>query len=824
MHRPVKWNYFTVHDRGMRAEEIRRSFAEHIEYSQAKDQFTVSQRDFFEAVAHLVRDRMLDRWNKTQQGYYADDRRRVYYLSMEFLLGRLLRESMLNLGMQGATREALASVEVDLDSLEDYERDAGLGNGGLGRLAACFLDSMATLGLPAFGYGIRYEYGIFRQVIEQGGQVEAPDNWLRDGTPWEIARHDTVFPVRYYGRVEVLDSEGKQSFHWVDTEQVMAMAYDVLVPGFRNDTVNSLRLWGAKSSNEFDFANFNRGDYIDAVYEKNNTENISRVLYPNDNISQGRELRLKQEYFFVSATLQDAIRRHLKKHVGVTNLHDKVVFQLNDTHPAMAVAELMRLLVDEHDLGWEKAWSITIRSFAYTNHTVLPEALEQWPVELLGRVLPRIMQIIFEINSRFLEEVRARFPGDEERVRRMSLIAEGGQQRARMAHLAIVGSYSVNGVSELHTRLLRERIFPDFNEMWPERFNAKTNGITPRRWLLGCNPDLSELVTSQVGEGWPRDLHLLERMAPAADDPGFQDEFIRVKRRNKERLAQLLESRTGLRVDPSSLFDVQVKRIHEYKRQVLNLLHCWVLYRRIRREGPQEPPRTVIFGGKAAPGYTQAKNIIRLIHAVAEIINRDLEVSPWLKVVFIPNYCVSHAEIIIPGADLSEQISTAGFEASGTGNMKFALNGALTIGTLDGANIEIMEAVGQENMFIFGLEEPEVLALRGGDYHPRQVMKSDPELSDAMDSLYSALGTVPACRSVLDSLLFGGDPFLVLADFVAYRDAQLQVGEVFEERREWARRAVLNVAHMGRFSSDETIRRYACEIWKIPPVGEGSCP
>ena len=818
---PVKWSYFTVHDLEMHAEALRRSFADHIEYTQAKDEHTVNPVDFFHAMARSVRDRMLDRWNKTQQSYYIEDRRRVYYLSMEFLLGRLLKDGLINLGVYSTSKQALSELDVDLDAVIEQERDAGLGNGGLGRLAACFLDSMATIDLPAMGYGIRYEYGIFRQIIQNGAQVEAPDNWLRSGNPWEIPRHDDLFPVCFYGRVESRFEGGQLVVDWTDTEQVMAMAHDVLVPGFRNDRVNTLRLWAAKASRDFDFANFNRGDYILSVHEKNATENISRVLYPNDNISQGRELRLKQEYFFVSATLQDAIRRHLKTHDTVHDLHEKAVFQLNDTHPALAIAELMRLLMDAHGLGWNEAWHITTHAFAYTNHTVLPEALERWSVDLLERVLPRPLQIIFEINRRFLDEVRQLFPGDEARVSRMSLVEEGPQKRVRMAHLAIVGSYSVNGVSALHSCLLQERIFPDFAEMFPDRFNNKTNGITPRRWLLGCNPDLSGLVTAKAGDGWARNLDQLERIARHADDTALQDAWRHAKARNKLRLVSLVRDRMDLVIDPNSLFDVQVKRIHEYKRQLMNLIHVWARYRRILREGAgSAPPRTVFFAGKAAPGYALAKHIIRLIHAVADVVNTDPHTRDWLKVVFIPDYNVSSAEIIIPACELSEQISTAGFEASGTGNMKFALNGALTIGTMDGANIEIAEAVGEENMFIFGLTEPEVAALRRTGYHPRQVLEADFELRDAVHSLRERFKHLGAARAVLATILDQGDHFLVLRDFAAYRDRQDDVDRAYHDKATWCRRSILNVAYMGRFSSDRTIAEYARDIWKVGPWEE----
>ncbi|MBT3218454.1 MAG: glycogen/starch/alpha-glucan phosphorylase [Proteobacteria bacterium] len=812
--RTVHWRYFTVHDLEMDAVAIRRSFAHHIEYTQGKDEYSVTPIDFFQSLAHCTRDRLLDRWNQTQQSYYRSDAKRVYYLSMEFLLGRLLRDGLVNLGMLGPAKEALGELDVDIEEVLEAEKDAGLGNGGLGRLAACFLDSMATLGIPAIGCGIRYEYGIFRQVIRDGQQMEAPDNWLRYGNPWEIPRQECTQAIHFYGHVE----ETKEGVKWVDTQDVTAMAFDVLIPGYRNRIVNTLRLWSAKASDQFDFANFNRGDYVRAVYEKNATENISRVLYPNDSTAQGKELRLKQEYFFVSATLQDAIRRHLKIHDNVKNLHEKAVFQLNDTHPAIAVPELMRILLDNHELDWDTAWGITTKCFAYTNHTVLPEALEKWRVSLMERVLPRIMRIIYRINAYFLEDIRQQYPGDEDRVCRMSLIAENYEKQVHMAYLAIVGSFSVNGVSELHSKLLRERLFTDFYELWPEKFNNKTNGITPRRWLQCCNPQLARLITARAGDEWPTQLDKLERLRPFANDAEFQQGWIKAKNENKRRVAALIKREVGIVVDAQSIFDVQVKRIHEYKRQLLNIIHAFVLYRRYKKQGPGDaPPRTIIFGGKAAPGYLMAKRLIRLIHAIADVINGDEEVNQHLKVVFFPNYGVSSAEVIIPGSDLSEQISTAGTEASGTGNMKFALNGALTIGTLDGANIEIKEAVGGENMFIFGLDEPGVVALKTSGYDPQAAYRADAELKDALDTLGRGLPMMPVdeMSCILDTMLRYGDPYLVLADFPAYRDMQLEVNRVFLDQKEWTRRCILNVAGMGRFSSDATIRHYAEDIWGV---------
>ena len=815
-----KWRYFTENDLELDVESLKRSFAGHIEYSQAKDEFGVTQLDFFQSLARTLRERLLDRWNRTQQRYYQQDTKRVYYLSLEFLLGRLLKDGLINLGIFDEARTALAELDVDLDEVLDEEVDAGLGNGGLGRLAACFLDSMATLGLPAMGYGIRYEYGIFRQIITNGRQVEGPDNWLRYGNPWEIPRAECLFPVRFYGRVESQeDANGRVLFNWVDTEIVMAMAHDLLIPGYKNDCVNTLRLWAAKASREFDLWNFNQGDYVSAVCNKNTTENISRVLYPSDNTAAGKELRLKQEYFFVSATLQDAIRRHLKSHSSVRNLHEKAVFQLNDTHPSLAVPELQRILIDDLRLPWDEAWDITTQALAYTNHTVLPEALEKWPVALMERLLPRHLQIIYEINERFLSEIRVAYPGDEKKVQRVSLIDEVGDKAVRMANVAIVGSRSVNGVSQLHSKLLVERIFPDFAELYPGRFNSKTNGVTPRRWLLGCNPGLAELIRRKIGDEWIKHLPALADLAPHVNDESLQEEFRQVKLGNKHRLAEVIRYRCGVSVDPLSLFDVQVKRIHEYKRQLLNVLHVIALANRIKREGAGTGrPRTVIIAGKAAPGYAMAKLLIRLINDTADWVNRDPVVSRHLKMVFIPNYEVSLAEVIIPAADLSEQISTAGMEASGTGNMKLSLNGALTIGTLDGANIEIADAVGRDNLFIFGLTEPEVVELRAGGYDPMVPYHADPNLKEAIDMI-AAGDLSPDDRRryqpIVASLLKKKDHYLVLADFAAYCEAQQEVSETFLDRDRWTTMSLTTVAKMGRFSSDLTIGRYAEEIWGL---------
>ncbi len=807
-------NYLTASDLAMDRSSIERSFASHIEYTLAKDEYSATQRDFYRAIALSVRDRLADRWNKTQQQAFRSADRRVYYLSLEFLIGRVFDDAMLSLGITGEARAALADLGLDVAELAKLEDDAGLGNGGLGRLAACFLDSMATLGIPAVGYGIRYEYGMFRQAIVNGEQVEQPDNWLLYPNPWELARPERLFTVKFCGRVAVKEDGGREVFDWVDTEDVHAMAYDTPVPGYRNDVVNTLRLWSARATRDFDIATFSRGDYVAAVHERSASENITRVLYPNDNVAQGRELRLRQEFFFVSATLQDAIRRHLSRFPTVKNLHEAAVFQLNDTHPAVAVAELMRLLLDEHKLAWEQAWSITSRAFAYTNHTVLPEALEQWPVPMFGHVLPRHLQIVYEINRRFLDEVRARFPEDEARVRRMSLIEEGTEQRVRMAHLAIVGSVHVNGVSELHSRILKERLFHDFAEMWPKKFGNQTNGITPRRWLRKCNPALSEIITAKLGEGWVTDL---PRLGQLSNDPPLRSAFMNAKHVNKERLAAFVEKGSGIHLSPQALFDVQIKRIHEYKRQLLPILHAVHLHLLARR-GEQRVPRVVLLAGKAAPGYDMAKRIIHLANDVAATMNRDDRTRQRISLVFLPNYSVSLAELVVPAADLSEQVSTAGTEASGTGNMKLALNGALTIGTLDGANIEIRAAVGAENFFAFGMTDEEVDARRRLGYDPHAAYHADAALGEAIDAIASGAysdGDRDRHRAVVDTLLTR-DPFMVLADYPAYAAAQLQVEAAFLQPERWSRMALANVCGMGRFSSDETIRGYARDIWRVP--------
>jgi len=811
----------------MLLESLKKTVTHHLMSFLGRDPDRASKRDLCKAIAYLLRDNMIERWVATQKGYYGHHSKRVYYLSLEFLIGRSLGNSMINLGLKGPITELVHQLGQDLEEIREQEEDAALGNGGLGRLAACFLDSMATLGVPAYGYGIRYEYGLFFQRLLDGYQLEAPDNWLRYGSPWEFERPEQLFPVNFNGRVvSSTDGSGRLRKEWVDTEVIMAMACDFLVPGYRNDQVINMRLWTAKASRDFNFSYFSKGNYIAAVQEKVMSETISKVLYPSDIANKGKELRLKQQYFFVAATFQDIMRRHKKRHEGFADFSDRVAVQLNDTHPVIAIPELMRLLIDLEGLEWEEAWRITVATFGYTNHTLMPEALEVWKVELLERVLPRHLEIIYEINRRFLEEVAARFPGDGEMRRAMSIFEEGEVKKVRMAHLAIVGSHSVNGVAELHTHLMKTRIFHHFHNFFPTRFNCKTNGITQRRWLLKCNPDLAELISARIGEGWITDLDQLRGLEPLAADPGFLKDWAAVKLANKVRLAEYIRVTCEITVSPDSMFDVQVKRIHEYKRQLLNILHVIILYQRILA-GPERhlTARTVIFAGKAAPSYTKAKLIIKLINAVGGVVNSDPLVAGRLRVVFIPNYGVSVAEKIFPASDLSEQISTAGTEASGTGNMKFALNGALTIGTLDGANVEIMEEVGRENIFIFGMTAEEVEREKScPDCSPREVYLAEPEIRRAVDSLIDGTfsgGDPELFRLIFDGLLDPQDPYLLLKDLKSYTACQESVTRAYGDQPDWHRRSLLNVARMGKFSSDRTIREYARDIWgiELPPVG-----
>lgn len=810
---------------GADTESLKQSFSHRLTYALAKDEFTATPRDCYTSLALTVRDRLVRKWIETQQTYYNKDVKRVYYLSLEFLIGRTLGNSLLNLDMQDSAQSALSELGYKLEELQEIESDAGLGNGGLGRLAACFLDSMATLELPAYGYGIRYDYGIFFQKIINGYQVETPDAWLRYGNPWEIKRPEFLYPVKFYGQVrESVDEHGVFRHEWVDTRDIMALASDTPIPGYRNNTVNTMRLWSAKSSREFDLEYFNHGNYEKAVADKARSETISKVLYPNDNVFIGKELRLRQEYFFVSATIQDVMRRYAKTHASghkFRDFADKVAIQLNDTHPAIGIPELMRILLDGEGLCWEDAWDITVRTFAYTNHTVLPEALEKWPVSLLERVLPRHIRIIYEINRRFLEEVSLRFPGDTTRLREMSIVEEVPEKRINMAHLAIVGSHSVNGVSALHSDILKMEIFRHFHEMWPGKFNNKTNGVTQRRWLRLCNEPLSELIVSAIGERWVTDLYELKKLIPLADDSSFREQWRAARQKNKERLARYIHDHQKILVNPESLFDGHVKRIHEYKRQLLNALHVISLYNRLKNNPEEEMvPRTVLFAGKAAPGYFMAKLIIKFITSIADVINSDPAVGDRLKVVFIENYSVSLAEIIVPAVDLSEQISTAGTEASGTGNMKFALNGAVTIGTLDGANIEIMEEVGKENIFICGHTAEEIKELRGG-YDPLRYYSADSELKAVIDMISSGLfsrSEPELFKPLTDSLLRQGEPYLVLADFASYAECQRKVSQAYKDQDRWARMSIMNVANMGYFSIDRTTQAYAEEIWKVKPV------
>ena len=808
---------------GEDAESLRRSIVNHLVYTVAKDQYTATDRDFFQALVLAVRDRLIERWMETMRRYYEQDVKRVYYLSMEFLIGRSLTNSLLNTGLMKACREALAALGLDYERLAGQEAEAALGNGGLGRLAACILDAMATLGLPGYGFGIRYEYGMFYQRIEDGAQVEHLEHWLRYGNPWEFPRSERIYPVGFGGVVvEFRERNGRLRYEWRPAEQVMAMAYDTPIPGFGTETVNNMRLWSAKATRELDLRSFNEGNYINAVQEKIHSENLTRVLYPSDTTAMGRELRFQQEYFFVSASLQDILWRYRKQHTTFDELPEHVAIQLNDTHPALAIPELMRLLLDEHGLDWDRAWGIATRVFSYTNHTLMPEALETWPVSFFERTLPRHLQIVYQINHSFLTDVRHQHPGDADLARRVSLIDELDGRRVRMSHLALAGSHAVNGVSELHTDLMRRTLFADFERLFPGRITNITNGITPRRWLNEANPRLAALIASRVSCAWVTDLDCLHGLEPLAGDAGFQQEFLDVKRANKERFAQLVRQHLGMVIDPASLFDVQIKRIHEYKRQLLNLLGVIARYNRIRADpGGDLVPRTVVFSGKAAPSYALAKLIIRLIHGVADIVDNDPVVGNRLKVIFIPNYDVSTACDIIPAAELSEQISTAGMEASGTGNMKLALNGALTLGTLDGATVEIREAVGEENVFIFGLTAAEVLERRRAGYDPWAHYRASGELRQVLEMIaggYFAPREPELFRPIADSLTWGGDPFLVLADFESYCSAQERVEQLYRSPGEWARRAILNVARMGRFSIDRTVDEYAERIWGVKPA------
>jgi len=782
--------------------------------------------DLMNAISQMARQQLSQRWVRTQAAQTAGKARRVYYLSMEFLIGRTMGNALAALDLGEATVQAMRAHAHKLEDVADCEPDAALGNGGLGRLAACFLDSMATLGLPSFGYGIRYEYGMFAQEIKQGAQVEHPDPWLEDGTAWEFPRVAVSYPVHFGGLVEhMVGAQGEAVARWRPAGEVRAKAYDMVVPGHGTEHVSTLRLWRAAAPAHIDLNAFNTGDYARAASAKNEYENISWVLYPNDSTPAGRELRLRQEYFFVAASMQDLIARHLAEHGTLANLADKVAIHLNDTHPAIGVAELMRLLCDLHGMPWATAWALCGKVFSYTNHTLMPEALETWPVALMHHVLPRHLEIIFRINQELMDFASTHRPGDSGFLERLSLIDERGDRRVRMANLSVVGSHKVNGVSALHSELLVQTIFKDFAELWPERFTNMTNGVTPRRWLAQANPGLAALLDRKLGKAWRQDLGALHGLLELRRDAAFRSEFMAIKRANKERLAALIERRTGVAVDPASLFDVQVKRIHEYKRQLLNLLHAVTRYHAILASptAPDGLPwvsRTIVFAGKAASSYWAAKNIIRLIHDVGSQVNHDARVAGLLKIVFIPNYGVSVAETIMPGADLSEQISTAGTEASGTGNMKLALNGALTIGTDDGANIEIRQNVGDDNIFIFGLKTHEVLQHKQQGYQPMRIVESQPVLKNVLDAIAGGAFSPDEpgrYRGLVDSLLWGGDPYMLLADYADYVATQLRVDALYREPERWAEKAIANVAGMGVFSSDRTIGEYARSIWKLQP-------
>ena len=800
-------------------EQVEIEICRNMRYALGRDCEHLSSRDLFWAIALMARDRMVDGMFATEKRYADAGAKRLYYLSMEFLMGRTLGNTLINLGLWEACREALEARGADLDEVREHEPDAALGNGGLGRLAACFLDSLATLGMPGYGYGINYEYGLFRQEIRRGYQTEEPDNWLSSGTPWQIERPDESVLVPVYGRVEAREEGGQYVPLWIDAKHLIGVPHDMPIVGYGGRTVNYLRLYSARSSQELDMRVFNEGDYQRAVNDQIATETISKVLYPSDIQAAGKELRLLQEYFLVACAVHDIVRRYRKTHNTWDEFPNQVAMQLNDTHPALAVAELMRVFVDDSGLGWDEAWAITTATLGYTNHTLLSEALEKWSVGLFEYVLPRHLQIIYEINRRFLEQVAAVWPNDGGRQIRMSVIEEGADKKVRMAHLAIVGSHSVNGVSALHTDLIKSSLVPDFYQLSPEKFNNKTNGVTPRRWLLKANPGLAALITRSIGDDWITDLDKLRALEPFADDAEFRQEFMQVKQANKADLARFVGQTQGLDIDPSSLFDVQVKRIHEYKRQLLNVMHILHEYLSLTEDGTDPvTARTYIFAGKAAPGYWAAKQIIKLNNSVASVVNADPRASGKLAVVFVPDYRVSVAEKIIPAADLSEQISTAGKEASGTGNMKFAMNGALTMGTLDGANIEIKEEVGDDNIFIFGLKADQIAEMRlRGTYHPADYY-NDPATRRVLDALNSDrfCATEPGLfRPIYEALLHGGDEYFHLADLPGYIKAQRAAGALYRDPNVWAHKAVLNVARTGKFSSDRTIREYARDIWGI---------
>ncbi|HEX5337941.1 MAG TPA: glycogen/starch/alpha-glucan phosphorylase [Gallionella sp.] len=808
---------------GMDPDSIAADFKRYFSRTLGRDKNCKSAHYLYTALAYTQRDRLMERWKNTNYAYEESNCKQAYYLSLEFLMGRALGNAMLNLGIQDAAAKAMYDQGILLEEIAEREQDAGLGNGGLGRLAACFLDSCATLQLPVMGYGIRYEYGMFRQHIENGNQVEEPDHWLRDGNPWELERPEFTQRINYGGRTEHYSNHaGELRVRWVGTHAVLAVPYDVPVPGYRNGTVNTLRLWKAAATDEFDLGEFNAGSYTESVAAKNAAEHITMVLYPNDASENGKELRLRQQYFLASASLQDILRNWICRHgKDFTNFAAKNHFQLNDTHPTCVVPELMRLLMDEHEMSWDQAWAITSSTVAYTNHTLLPEALEKWPVRMFGSLLPRLLEIIYEINARYLTQVARQWPGDTDRLRRMSIIEEGAESQIRMAYLAIVASFSVNGVAALHSRLLEQTLFRDFYELWPKKFNNKTNGVTQRRWLAWANPTLGKLITDKIGDGWTTDLAQLQRLAPYADDPVFRAQWRQANQTNKARLAELVQKDCGVTFNTGALFDVQVKRIHEYKRQLLNVLHVIHLYDRIKRgDTANWTPRCVLIGGKAAPGYAIAKNIIKLVSNVAKVINSDPDVGDLLKVAFLPNYRVTAMEIICAGTDLSEQISTAGQEASGTGNMKFMMNGALTIGTLDGANIEMREEVGAENFFLFGLTAEEVEGRRAR-YEPNAIIAANEDLRRVMHLLESGHFNQfepDIFAPIIHSLTTHGDYWMTIADFRSFVEAQQRAADAFRDQEKWTRMSILNTAASGKFSSDRTILEYNEDIWKLEQV------
>jgi starch phosphorylase len=801
---------------------ISNQFAEHLEFTLVKDRYTVTGDDAYYALSLAIRDRLVRRWIRTQRVYQDKGVKRVYYLSLEYLMGRLLGNALINLDFYQECFDILEKDGYSLEDILEFEHDMGLGNGGLGRLAACYLDSMATLELPAFGYGIRYEYGIFKQEIENGYQVEYADNWLSHGNPWDILRRNLVYRVKFYGRTQTKPNpDGSFSFEWVDTQDVLAVAYDVPVPGYGNNTVNNLRLWQAKAASDFEFSEFNKGDYVEAVSKKNDSETISKVLYPNDTYVEGKFLRLKQQYFFVSATLQDIIRKYKIDHTDYSEFAEKNCIQLNDTHPVIAIPELLRILIDDEKYSWDDAWKITSKTFAYTNHTVVPEALEEWSEPIFAELLPRHVQIIYEINRRFLEQVKKTYSTDENVLAKISIISGGAEKRIRMANLAIVGSFAINGVAALHTEILKTRIFPDFYKIYPKKFINITNGITPRRWLKSANPALSTMISERIGNEWIKNLSQLKKIEKFINNNQFIENWQNVKWLNKKLLVDYIETENNIKINTDSIFDVQIKRFHEYKRQLLNVFHIITLYNRIKANPKiKMVPRTVIFGGKAAPAYFAAKTIIKLINSVADLVNNDPEVGDKLKVIFLKNYSVTLAEKVIPASDLSEQISMAGLEASGTGNMKFALNGALTIGTMDGANVEIREEVGDENIFIFGLLADEVVKLKSNNYNPKNYYSKNKALKQVVDMIASNYFN-PKEPGIFDDMVRGlmnVDYYCLFADYQSYIDAQDKVAELYKNQIEWTKKSIYNVARVGKFSSDRSVSEYTKKVWKVKPV------